>query len=41
MSLNFRTVLAGVVAGGWLLSAVCAFSSEDPTKLELERIAKM
>jgi len=41
MSLNFRTVLAGVVAGGWLLSAVGAVSAEDPTKLALERIAKM
>ncbi|HAV32386.1 MAG TPA: serine/threonine protein kinase [Planctomycetaceae bacterium] len=41
MSLNFRTVLAGVVAGGGLLSAVGAVSAEDPTKLALERIAKM
>ncbi|MFN9219642.1 MAG: PQQ-binding-like beta-propeller repeat protein [Planctomyces sp.] len=41
MSLNFRTVLAGVVAGGWLVSAVGAVSAEDPTKLALERIAKM
>jgi len=43
MSLNFRTVLAGVVAGGWLLSAVGVgvVSAEDPTKLALERIAKM
>jgi outer membrane protein assembly factor BamB len=29
------------VAGGWLLSAVGAVSAEDPTKLALERIAKM
>ncbi|MEY4188914.1 MAG: hypothetical protein RIT02_3948 [Planctomycetota bacterium] len=41
MSLNFRTVLAGVLAGGWLLSAVGAVSAEDPTKLALERISKM
>lgn len=41
MSLNFRTVLAGVLAVGWLLSAVGAVSAEDPTKLALERISKM
>lgn len=41
MSLNFRTVFAAVAAGGWLLSAVCVVSAEDPTKLALERISKM
>ncbi|MFM7869904.1 MAG: hypothetical protein ACKPHU_37275, partial [Planctomycetaceae bacterium] len=35
MSLNFRAVFAGMLAGGWLLSAVGVgvVSAEDPTKL--------
>jgi len=47
MSLNFRAVLAGMLAGGWLSSAVGVgvgvgvVSAEDPTKLALERISKM
>ncbi len=41
MSLNFRTILAGLLAGGCLLSAAGAVSAEDPTKLALERISKM
>lgn len=45
MSLNFRAVFAGMLAGGWLLSAVGVgvgvVSAEDPTKLALERISKM
>lgn len=43
MSLNFRAVFAGILAGGWLLSAVGVgvVSAEDPTKLALERISKM
>jgi outer membrane protein assembly factor BamB len=41
MSLNFRTILAGLLVGGCLLSAAGAVSAEDPTKLALERISKM